>query len=244
MKYHAHIVRFLVAASVGGSLSSSALADSATAPEISFSMSVGQQSSSWKDSFGVSAGGALWAYNSSHSMEGAGVSYSLLADPDPLLSFNFGFINDTQETQLFHFVMTLPVAPHLGATKIGATVGGYVEDFDQSGHASIATLEGDPLFDGVIDGSSWMPLLSDPFEAQVNEAGGATPIGEDADGMPDPIYDGPTGVSQMISVELTFLLSPGDLANIEGSFLVVYVPAPAAAVLLLAAPAFRRRRTA
>lgn len=224
---------------VGGGAAS---ADSATAPEMKFEMSVGGSMSTWTDSWGISAGGPYWAYNSSYSLPGASVNYNLLVDPDPILGFDFGFLNDTGEDQVFNIVVSLPVAPFAGATKIGGSIGGSITDLNEDGYASLASVGSDAIYQATIDGATWLTLFDAPYLSEVNEVGATIDLGPDADGLPGPTKDGPVVVNDLISIELTFALSAGDFANFNGIFIVQYVPAPAGALLLLGVSAFRRRR--
>lgn len=220
----------------------SAVADSATAPEMKFAMSVGDHVANWTDSWGISAGGPFWSYNSSYSSPGGSVHYQLLVDPDPILGFDFGFVNDTNEVQVFNIIVSLPVAPFGGATKIGGSIAGSVTDQNKDGYASFATVDSLPIYHGTIDGESWLTLFDAPYLAEVTVPGGTTDLGPDADGLPGATKDGPVGVSDIISIELTFELSPGDYANLNGLFIVQYVPTPAGALVLLGLAAKRRRR--
>ncbi|MBM4113508.1 MAG: hypothetical protein FJ253_09105 [Phycisphaerae bacterium] len=232
------IVAGLVSFAVGGAV----LADSATAPEMRFSMSIGGNLCTWTDSWGVSAGGPYWAYNDSYEAPGGSMMYQLLVDPDPILGFDLGFTNTTETDQDFHIVLSLPVAPFSGGTKIGGMISGSLVDESEDGFAAVSSVGTLPIFDATIDDVTWLTLFDSPFQALVTEVGGTTEIGPDADGLPGTSKDGPFVVQDLISVELNFRLSAGDTVWFNGIFIVEYVPAPPAALLLVGLIAKRRRR--
>jgi len=225
------------------SITLSAGAATETAPAMQFSMSIGSNQSSWTDVFGASAGGTLWSYNSSHLMQGGGMHYALEVDPDPILGFDFSFFNDTLQTQTFFVMVSLPVTPFAGATKIGASIGGSVTDANFDGIGNLKTTAGQSsIFKGWIDGAEWMTLFDAPYDVFVPYTGATEILGPDVDGLPGPSIDGPGLVSNSMSVTLMFDLSAGDRASFTGVFIVEYVPTPAGALALLGLGLLRRRR--
>lgn len=222
---------------------SAASAETATAPNLGFTMSVGNTTSTWQDSFGVSPDATLWSYSGEHSNSNGSVSYSVSANPDPILGFDFSFENLTATTQDFFVLLTLPVTPWNGTTLIGASIGGSVTDANNDGIGTLSTI-GVPVFDGLIDGSSWLTLFDSPFTASVPFSGGTEIVGPDTDGLPGPSNPGPGTVNSTISVVLNFSLTGGDRAAFTGVFIVEYstIPAPAGALVLLGLAGTRRRR--
>lgn len=222
-------------------LSTIAAAETTTAPTIFFDMSIGQTQISWTDSFGVAqANSSLWGYTGQRSSSAGGLTYSVVADPDPVLGFDFTFSNDTDTTQSFNVVMTLPVTPWPGETKIGALIGGSVTDANANGHAVLSSVNNSSIFTGSIDGATWLPLMSDVL-VEVPNAGGTSFI-TDIDGLPGPTKTGPTVVDSHLTIELNFQLTAGDEASFSGMFIVEYVPAPAGTLLLFGAGFIGRRR--
>lgn len=231
----------LIASALACAVCSIASGASETAPVIGFDMSIGQHTSSWQDAFGTAiADSTLWSYGGSMSNAGGSLEYSLYADPDPVLGFDFSFWNTSEETQAFSVVVTLPVAVWANATTIGASIGGSVTDANSDGDALLSSISNGPVFNGLIDGAAWLPLF-EGISVTAPYAGGTTII-SDVDGLPGPSKPGPLGVDFTISITLDFNLTPGDRASFTGVFIVEYVPAPSAALLLVGGALLGRRR--
>jgi len=237
---HRNLITGLIATTL---LCGTSIAETETAPTINFNMSIGFVSSVWSDSFGVAAGNSsLWHYSGQQSNSAGTIGYAVYADPDPVLGFDFSFSNDTQFTQTFNVFMTLPVTAWPGATTIGASIGASVTDANFDGIGMLSSVAGGPIFDGTIDGVSWLALLHD-VNLDVPEAGGTSTI-DDVDGLPGPSNEGPVAVNEYISISLTFDLSAGDHASFSGVFIVEYIPAPAGALAFLGLGLVGRRRRA
>lgn len=200
--------------------------------------------SSWTSSLGASVMGSAWTFNGGSSAGGdAPVQYSVAGGPPPVLGFDFSFFNDTEFTQTFFVMVSLPVAPHAGATKIGATIGGSVTDSNFDGVGSVRASTGESsIFTAFIDGTPWLTLFNAPYVAEVPFTGGTEILGPDGDGLPGPTLDGPVGIWTYISVTLKFDLTAGDRASFTGVFIVDYVPTPAGVLAFLGLGLLRRRR--
>lgn len=216
-------------------------ADTVTSPTIQLDMTVGGMRNVWSDSFGVtSANSTLWNFDGKEKNSNGGMKYDIYADPDPILGFDFSFFNNTGITQTFNVIVTLPVGAWANGTNIGASIGASVTDADFSGNAVLSSVGGGSIFEGKIDGSTWLPLFNNVSVA-APFTGGTSTI-SDVDGLPGPSNGGPFSVTTDISVTLTFDLTAGDRASFTGVFIVEYVPAPAGALAFLGLGVVGRRR--
>jgi len=216
-------------------------AETETAPTIHFDMSIGGASSLWTDSFGLAAeDSSLWYYAGGQSNSNGSLTYTLYADPDPILGFDFSFHNTTGSTQTFNVIVTLPVTAWANATMIGASIGASVTDANFDGSAFLSSVGGGDIFNGKIDGATWLPLFS-AVNVGVPFNGGTSTI-SDVDGLPGPSNPGPFGVTTDIAITLTFDLTAGDRASFTGVFIVEYVPAPAGALAFAGLGFLGRRR--
>ena len=221
--------------------SSAAMASTETAPSLSFDLKVGSTSASWSDNFGGAvADSKFFSYAGSKNTSKGSFEYSIMADPDPVLGFDFSFWNTSDETQVFSVLVTLPVVPWANATTMGASIGGSVTDANGDGIGTLSSVGTDSVFTGWIDGALWMPLLK-AISVDVPFTGG-TSIISDVDGLPGPSKPGPFGVANTMSIALEFQLTPGDRASFTGVFIVEYIPAPSALVVLAGGMVIGRRR--
>lgn len=216
-------------------------AETDTAPVISFQMTVGGATSSWQDGVGTNTGdNTLWHYEGSHFSNGGKLQYTLFADPDPILGFDFTVTNDTDETQEFKLFTSMFVPTWKLGSAIGASVGASVTDSNNSGFASLTSVDLAPIFEGQIDGNNWLPLFA-ATDVSV-EAPGETSVLSDIDGLPGPSNPGPNVVFSEVAISLKFELSGGDSASFSGVFIVEYVPSPTGALAFIGLAMLGRRR--
>jgi len=165
----------------------------------------------------------------------------------PFVTADLAVTNTSASVQSFFALVTLTLdQPITGGTLMNGQVSAGVTDFLGTG-ATVSTISsgqfaGDPIFTALIDGNEVQSLMNDPTNVTAN------PFSSNSEaatfGQPGPIA-GPDAMNT-ISVWLKFDLTPGDTANVVGTFQIVAVPAPAAlpalALFGLLAGTRRRRR--
>jgi hypothetical protein len=184
-----------------------------------------------------------WNYQGAVNDPFSGVSltFNLDGDPDPLISGNLVVQNLLLPSVDITLLIMLPIAPVITVNTelIGSASLGLTTD---SGGGSLSTFGGNPLWQGMIDGSPvglGASMFFDPFLLSNDGLGSA---GSSANfGSPLPEI-GPPALNS-IGIEINFTLTQLDQASITSVFHVVGVPAPGVIGLLgLAALGIGRRR--
>jgi len=179
-----------------------------------------------------------WNYGgaATHAPSGVNLTFNLNGDPDPLITGNLTIENLLLPSVDITLVIMLPIAPTLpgGTLMTGSAALTMTSD---SGGGSFGTLDGTPVWQGLIDGVSAgavASLFSDPF-SMVNPGFGS--LGDNANFGP---VGGPAALNS-IGIEINFSLSQLDQASITSVFHVI--PAPGVIGLLaVGAVGVRRRR--
>jgi hypothetical protein len=184
------------------------------------------------DSFTLIAGTAL----DPMELTGCEISLTMTYDPDPYVDAVFGVKNTLLVDQTFTFTFTSPVSPALTpSTLFQGTMSGSVT---ADGTAGSLSTSGVALYQGFIDSDLVLEFYEDPYSL-------AAAAGESPE-IPGVVTSGPQSgpaADSTIEMTYTFTLSPGELASINGIFLVEVVPEPATMVLLgLGAVLLRRRK--
>ncbi len=171
------------------------------------------------------------------------LTWDMTVDTDPFVNGVFGLTNVSGMTQTFILNVTLPIAPPVTPSSlIGGSVGGSVTDVNGGG-GTVANAGAAPLFDGLIDGVSALPIITAPFSFSAPFPGGTANIPATNVGLPGPTIPGPAALST-IGINHTFTLTPGDTVSLT-SFFQVVIPEPASLGLLACGSVLiglRRRR--
>jgi hypothetical protein len=178
-----------------------------------------------------------WAQN------GCDVEYiDLLYKSDPFVQGGFAVTNtSTTLTQTFTFTFTTPVSPMLtGSTLYGGSMSGSLT-VDPVNGGTVSTVTGTPLFEGFIDGASYLSFHPTGSWSDAGLLGG----GDGSESIPagnQPVtLSGPSPVTTDLEIVFTFTLTPGDVATMNGRLEVI--PEPATMVLLgLGALLLRRKK--
>ena len=176
---------------------------------------------------------------------------NLTVDADPAVSSVFGFTNTSAVTQTFIVTIDLPVAPILGSSMMGGSMGGSVTDANADGLGGVGTSAPTALYDARIDGVNLGPVAQlhpDPYSTPAFMFPGDTQnIAAVTFGLPGFTVPGPA-VGSSIGIQNKFTLSPGDITSMTNVFIVQPVPEPSSVVLALLGGvalvglALRRRR--
>lgn len=153
------------------------------------------------------------------------LDWDMLVNPDPFISAVMGFTNNTGITQTFTLDVIMAIAPPVVPSSLmGGSIGLTLTDANNSGSATLASATPTAVYNGMIDGSPALPLLTDPYSLSVGVAGGSTTDGTSA-GLPGPTIPGPAGLAT-IGISHKFTLSPGDRASLVSNFIIEAVPEP------------------
>ncbi len=181
-----------------------------------------------------------WNYAGSafHAPTGVSLSFNLNGDPDPLITGNLTVENLLLASVDITLVVILPIAPTIPGATIMTGSAALTLTSDVGG-GSFSTLDGSPVWQGLIDGVSAgaaASLFSDPF-AMVNPGFGS--LSDSANFGP---VAGPAALDS-IGIEINFSLTQLDQASITSVFHVVAIPGPGViALLAVGAVGTRRRR--
>lgn len=183
-------------------------------------------------------GSGLWNFQGGLSEPGTGLSFDINASDDPtnalsgaFVGSNFTIENESLETQEYRISISLGLANAAPDATYGGSAGFALTGTD----GLLQSIPGSPLWLASADGAPVDSLFEDPMFLMFSGDGAAS--------TSDDLVPGTLpGVSDSISIDLAFRLSPGDTVIVSGVFGIV--PAPSA-VLLLAGPllAGRRRRS-
>jgi MYXO-CTERM domain-containing protein len=154
------------------------------------------------------------------------------------LFLDFGLVNNTGGTETFTVFAGVPILQALAATSVSGSVEGGLTDSDFANGATLTSVGTDPIYEGLVDGSSALELLTGGFSTSVGF--GSTTIGP-----VNGAAGGPAIAMTDLGIVITFTLTNGDSANFTADFTIdgTKVPAPSALALLgLAGIAGTRRR--
>lgn len=156
---------------------------------------------------------------------------SLEIDSDPVVTGTTVITNTFSTTQHITLLFTLPVTAIPGATLTGGSFRGTVTDRDGDG-ATLATFgPGTSFYTAMIDGADWQSLYAH------NQSVGAgqflsSNVPSTNFGSPIPSLPGPPALTT-IGIRLDFTLTPFDSASFTSNHVVIPVPEPQTAGLLL-----------
>ena len=158
----------------------------------------------------------------------------LLYEMDPFVQGGFSVTNTAAFTQTFTFTFTTPISPMLtGSTLYGGSMSGSLT-VDPINGGTVGTVTGTPLFEGFIDGASYLTFHP---TGSWSDGGLLNGSGDDYDGSAsipagnqDVTLSGPSPVAIDLEIVFTFTLTPGDVATMNGRLEVI--PEPATMVLL------------
>ncbi len=151
-------------------------------------------------------------------------------DIDPFTSLGFQVQNNMGFTVNFVFSVSVPIVPIPGATLHGGSTGITVTDANFSGSATVGALAGKSYFSGQIDGSTVLPLFSDPFSLIAGPPAGDTNVAATSLGLPSTLPSGPALAT--INIVAEFSLTAGDRMSSTNFFRVVPVPEPTSLMLI------------
>jgi hypothetical protein len=168
---------------------------------------------------------------------------SLHIDSDPVVTGTTVITNTFSTTQHITLLFTLPVTAIPGATLTGGSFRGTVTDRDGDG-ATLATFgPGSSLYTAMIDGADWQTLYQ---HNQSFSAGQflSSNVSSTNFGSPIPSLLGPPALNT-IGIRLDFTLTAFDSASFTSNHVVIPVPEPHTAGLLLIGLALlgKRRRS-
>lgn len=156
---------------------------------------------------------------------------SLDIDSDPVVTGTTAITNTFSTTQHITLLFTLPIVAIPDATLTGGSFRGTVTDRDGDG-ATLATFgPGTSLYTALIDGADWQTLYAhnQSFAAGQFLSSNVTSTNF---GSPIPSLPGPAALTT-IGIRIDFTLTPFDSASFTSNHVVVPVPEPHTAGLLL-----------
>jgi len=164
-----------------------------------------------------------YRYVGGHSVGFVSMSYSLLGNPDPMISGNFTLENFSLAAVEVELLVTLPITPSVSAPSIltGSVAVGMTADEDGG---TLTVLPGIAFWQALIDGTAVGGgtdllsglLLTRPGLGSLNSSGGFVQL------------PGPEAVGE-IGILVTFSLTAGEQMSFTSVFNVV--PAPGGLVL-------------
>ncbi len=151
------------------------------------------------------------------------VQYDITGDPDPYVDGTFAVLNFSGSTQTFSFSYLQPVFPHTPVSTNGS-IEISVQDFFNSGAATLANSGATPIYQSLIDGAAHVSMLS-ATTLSVSTTGGIASTS-------DTFSTGPTGaVTSDIGIDVVFTLTNFDLA--AGTvFFETIIPEPSSLSLI------------
>lgn len=189
-----------------------------------------------------SGGDSAWVFQGGAADQDWGMDWQVQAANQPgaaqgggsqFVNANLAVTNNSASFQTFTALVTLSLPNEFtGGTLMSGLVSASVQDVQDNG-AEIRSVDGMPIYRAFIDDTppgGAVQSLFDPFYSLAAPAGN-TVSDSDTFGFPNQVA-GPAALDT-ISVMLHFELSPGDTANVVGSFQIEQaLPAPAALPLL------------
>jgi hypothetical protein len=153
-------------------------------------------------------------------------SWNVYLDPDPTVVGFIAIQNNLAVAQTFSFTFLLPIVPQAPQIQVTGSISGSLTDANGNG-ATLTSFNPNPIYRAQVDGLTVQTLLNAPQNFAAG-AFGSTPWG--------PGSFGPTVLNQTanndIAINVTFTLSPGDLASFTSVFDVIAVPEPTTLFLL------------
>ncbi len=142
-------------------------------------------------------------------------------DADPMISGAFSVTNNTAVTQTFTLNISMPTVFVAGSTTIFGSSSISINDANSSTSASMGTSGGTSIYRAKVDGSVVKTLFDAPYSLS---SGFPFPITA-SDSMSYAFLPGPAGVAVDIGIDHTFTLSPGDIATVNSTFVIIPEPA-------------------
>jgi len=180
----------------------------------------------------VSGSGGMWTID----------SWDSTVKVDPWITNNFVVTNNSGGTATFTITVSSPIPAFNANQIVQSTIQLSILDDDNAGGASAASSPGIDVYQGLVNGSTELGLLDDPFAISCTTPFDCTLNGNTADGVASQGF-GPV-VATSIGITVKFTLSDGDSASVLSRFEIV--PEPGTGVLvgagLLALAGLRRRR--
>jgi len=156
---------------------------------------------------------------------------SLQVDSDPVVTGTTSITNTFGTTQHITLLFTLPIVPINTTTLTGGSFRGTVTDRDGDG-ATLATFgPGTALYTALLDGNDWQSLYPDSQSVAAGQFL-SNNITNTNFGAPIPSLPGPS-VLTSIGIRIDFTLTPFDSASFTSNHVVIPVPEPHTAGLLL-----------
>ena len=153
-------------------------------------------------------------------------SWNVYLDPDPTVVGFVAVQNNLAAAQTFTFTFLLPIVPQGPQVQVTGSISGSLTDANGNG-ATLTNAAPTSIYQAKIDGSTVQTLLDDPQNVAAGVFGSA-PWGPGSFG---PTVLGITA-NNNIAIQVSFTLSPGDLASFTSVFDVIAVPEPGTLLLL------------
>jgi hypothetical protein len=178
----------------------------------------------------VDNGDGTFDYDGSAAAGGGGwnLSWDVTVKEDPFIDGVFAVTNNTNATQTYTIVFTLPINPAVTPSSLnGASAIGNLT-VDPINGGTLGHSAGTAMFTALLDGVPYDTLL--PNNA-VTLGFGSGSTGADSFGLPGITQPGPA-VLTSIGIQIKFTLTAGDSASFTSRLDVVPVPEPVSALLL------------
>lgn len=159
-------------------------------------------------------------------------SWNLFADPDPQISNIASVTNNTGVTQSFVISVALPTNISFGPPSfIRGSIGLTATDANGSGLVELSSSGSNPIYNGLIDGTSVRTLLDAP--QSFSAAGAFNGVSTGTFNFGIPVQES-VAVATLTSIglEVRFDLTAGDTASFTSVFDVQPIPEPGTALLL------------
>jgi hypothetical protein len=153
-------------------------------------------------------------------------SWNVYLDPDPQVVGFIALQNNLAVAQTFNLTFLLPIVPQGPQVQVDGSIAGSLTS--TGGTATLTNFAPTSIYTALIDGLPVQTLLNDP---QSFSTTGSTTWGGGIPGNFGPTVLGQTA-NASIAINVTFTLSPGDLASFTSVFNVIAVPEPATLLLL------------
>jgi hypothetical protein len=177
---------------------------------------------------------------------GMNMTWDMNFDSDPVITGITSITNLSSSSQQFTLIFTLPTTVSPSSLMGGSLQGGVTDNNGGGTGATITAPTGSALYTAIIDGVIQQTLHADPFSYTESNNFQSSNFASANWGTPIPSAPGPA-VASYIRIQLDFILTGNDSASMTSNFVVVPVPEPAPATMMLfglGALVLRRRRSA